>query len=216
MAGSDEHQSHPSESNQSESHQPVEEAPVTKAAPKPKLSIGVLVFSICVFAAFILAIAGIAIGMMDSRDSKACISIWGYKPKCLGTWFRTIKWEEFGNAEDPDGYCKKGDSLMKGAQAFSVMSVIGGFLTVFVALLELFHYAELAVVACIIASIGMVATLVTWSTMLAMYWSNLCGQGVYADTYKMGNGLILFITAWCLQMVGILVLIVDVYRGNAK
>ncbi|KAK7197985.1 Amastin surface glycoprotein [Novymonas esmeraldas] len=208
-----------------ESHQPVEDeqsshgsskappAAAPEPAKKPRFSIGVLLFAIFIFVAFVLCLAGMSIGMMDSRTDSSCISIWGNKPNCLKSWFRHMDFDEFG----PDGIpCKKADSLMQGAQAFSVMCLIGGFLTTSVALLELFHFAELAVVACIMSSISMIATLVVWATMLAFYWSNLCGQVVYADSYKIGNGLILFITAWCLQMVGNATLIVDIYLGNSK
>ncbi|KAL7699507.1 amastin-like protein [Lotmaria passim] len=203
-----ENSSHSSENSESK---PAHEAEKKKA--KPKFSIGVLLFAICVFSAFVFCLAGMTLGMMDKRGSKSCISIWGYKPKCLGSWFRHINFEDF---EGTGRQCKKGDSLMQGAQAFSVMCLIGGFMTTSVALLELFHFAELAVVACIISSISMVSTLVVWSTMLAYYWSNLCGVVVYADEYRIGNGLILFITAWCLQMVGTFILVVDIYLGNSK
>jgi cation transport ATPase len=217
------------EQRQQEDHQPVAEdrnsnsdkdseakavtAPAEKEKAKPKFSIGVLIFAFFIFVAFVLCLAGMTLGMMDKRNSKACISIWGYKPKCLGSWFRHIDFDDF---EGTGRECKKGDSLMQGAQAFSVMCLIGGFMTTSVALLELFHFAELAVVACIISSISMISTLVVWATMLAYYWSNLCGVVVYADEYKIGNGLILFITAWCLQIVGTIVLMIDIYQGNSK
>lgn len=217
-----------SEERQPEDHQPVDEEKSShssakssekpavegeKEQKKPRFSVGVLLFAIFIFAAFVLCLAGMTLGMMDSRTSSACISIWGWKPKCLGSWFRHIDFDDF---EGTGKTCKKGDSLMQGAQAFSVMCLIGGFMTTAVALLELFHFAELAVVACIISSISMIATLVVWSTMLAYYWSNLCGVIVYADTYRIGNGLILFITAFCLQMVGTFTLMVDIYLGNSK
>lgn len=217
------------EQRQQEDHQPVDEdksshssgkesaekSVPTGEAEKKKLpfSIGVLLFAIFIFAAFVLCLAGMTLGMMDKRGGKDCISIWGYKPKCLGSWFRHI---DFDNFEGSGRECKKGDSLMQGAQAFSVMCLIGGFMTTAVALLELFHFAELAVVACIISSISMISTLVVWATMLAYYWSNLCGLVVYADEYRIGNGLILFITAWCLQIVGTFILMVDIYLGNSK
>lgn len=218
---------YPKEEARQEDHQPADEeksshsdskagaaaAPAEAEKAKLKFSIGVLIFACCIFAAFVLCLAGMTLGMMDSRTDSSCISIWGNKPKCLGSWFRHMNFDEFG----PDGIpCKKADSLMQGAQAFSVMCLIGGFLTTSVALLELFHFAELAVVACIMSSISMISTLVVWATMLAFYWSNLCGQVVYADTYKLGNGLILFITAWCLQMIGNLTLMIDIYLGNSK
>ncbi|KPI87869.1 amastin-like protein [Leptomonas seymouri] len=214
------------EQRSQEHHQPVDDdasshsskhSPVKAAADsgknKPKFSVGVLVFAVLIFAAFVLCLAGMTIGMMDKRGGSECISIWGYKPKCLGSWFRHIDYENF---EGSGKQCKKADSLMQGAQAFSVMCLIGGFMTTCVALLELFHFAELAVVACIISSISMVATLVVWSTMLAYYWANLCGVIVYADDYKIGKGLILFITAWCMQMVATFTLMVDIYLGNSK
>lgn len=219
------------EARQKEDHQPVEDnqpaedkssvsskesapKPVAEAAKKkPKFSIGVLLFAIAIFAAFVFCLAGMTIGMMDAREGDSCISIWGFKPKCLKSWFRHIDFDDF---EGTGRECKKADSLMQGAQAFSVMCLIGGFMTTAVALLELFHFAELAVVACIISSISMIATLVVWATMLAYYWSNLCGVVVYADEYKIGKGLILFITAWCLQIVGTLILMVDIYMGNSK
>lgn len=211
---------------QPDDHQPVEEARSPSAsddlvkekheggAEKKKLpfSIGVLIFTILIIIAFVLCLAGMTLGMMDSRADSSCISIWGNKPKCLGSWFRHMDFEDFFG----HGECKKADSLVQGAQAFSVMCLIGGFLTSCVALLELFHFAELAVVACIISTISMISTLVVWATMLAFYWSNLCGVVVYADTYKIGNGLILFITAWSIQMVANGVLIIDIYLGNSK
>lgn len=180
---------------------------------KLPFSIGVLIFTILVCIAFVFCLAGMSIGMMDHRDNSSCISIWGYKPECLKTWFRHFDWDTFG----PNGTkCNKGDSLMQGAQAFSVMSMIGGFLSACAAILEVIRYAEFAVVACIISCINTVATLVVWSTMLAMYWANLCGVGVFADTYRIGNGLILFITAWCLQMTANITLMIDVYLGNSR
>lgn len=204
---------------ESEAHEPVDDKHSEKAEePKKensrfKTTPGVLIFLFCVFIAFVFCIAGMPIGMFNSRQDSSCISIWGYKPKCLGTWFRHMDFEDFRESGLP---CKKADSLIQGAQAFSVMCIIGGFLSVVVAFLEVFNYAELAVVAGIMSCINTVATLVVWSTMTAMFWANLCGTGVYADTYKMGAGLILFITAWCLQMVGNVALIIDIYLGNAK
>lgn len=214
------------EARQQEDHQPVEEkssvsskesapkpAEGEKEKKKPKFSVGVLLFAIFIFAAFVFCLAGMTIGMMDSRTDNTCISIWGFKPNCLKSWFRHIDFDDF---EGTGRECKKADSLMQGAQAFSVMCLIGGFMTTAVALLELFHFAELAVVACIISSISMISTLVVWATMLAYYWSNLCGIVVYADEYRIGNGLILFITAWCLQIVGTFILMIDIYLGNSK
>ncbi|KPA85214.1 amastin-like protein [Leptomonas pyrrhocoris] len=205
--------SHSSKDSEVKNSKPKAEGEQEKEKKKPKFSVGVLLFAIFIFVAFVLSLAGMTLGMMDKRGSNACISIWGYKPKCTGSWFRHI---DFKNFENSGRECKKGDSLMQGAQAFSVMCLIGGFMTTGVALLELFHFAELAVVACIISSISMISTLVVWSTMLAYYWADLCGIIVYADTYKIGNGLILFITAWCLQMVASLILMIDIYLGNSK
>lgn len=176
-------------------------------------TIGFLYFSFTFFASFVLNVAGISIGMMDSRTDDSCIAIWGIKPKCYSTHFKPLIWEDWKGSGK---YCGKGDSLIQAAQAFSVMCVIGAFLTFCVCILQLIRFAEFAVVACIIASISTVATLVVWSTMCALYWANLCGCGVFADSYKLGVGLILFISSWCGQMSGILVLILDIYLGNSK
>ncbi|EPY15356.1 amastin-like surface protein-like protein [Strigomonas culicis] len=184
-----------------------------KGDEKPPLSMGVLVFTVLNVCGFVFCAAGISIGMMEKKGSTACYSIWGYKPKCLETWFRHIDWDEWGPGKV---VCAKGNSLMEGAQTFSVMSIIGGLLTSATAFLELFHYAELAVVAAIMSFINMVAVLVVWSTMLAMYWANLCGQGVFADDYRIGAGLILFITAWCCQFVANATIVVTIALGHAK
>ncbi|CAD2218800.1 amastin-like surface protein-like protein [Angomonas deanei] len=180
---------------------------------KKKFSIGVLIFTFLNLCGFVFCIAGMSIGQFEEREGDGCWSIWGYKPKCSGTWFRHTDWEDFRMSGK---YCKKGESLSEGAQAFSVMSIIGGFLTTATAFLELFHFAELAVVATIMSCINSVATLVVWSSMLAMYWSFLCGIYFFAGDYKIGAGLALFITAWCVQMVANLVIIIEIGLGNAK
>lgn len=90
-------------------------------------------------------------------------------------------------------------------------------MTTIVALLEIAQFAEIAVVAVIISSINTVATLVTWATMTAMYYSNLCGVTDYRRlNYRYGNGLILYVTAWCVQMVANIALIIDIAYGNVK
>lgn len=202
--------------NEEEEEKPAEEAQAPgekKEDAKPGVSAAVLIFTILNLCGLVFCATGISIGMIQNRETKACISIWGYKPKCLGAWFRHMDWDDFG---DEHISCKKGDSLMQGAQAFSVMSIIGGLLTTATAFLELFHFAELAVVAAIMSFINMIAVLVVWSTMLAMYWANLCGQGVYADTYRISSGLALYITAWCCQFVANLTIVIAIGLGQAK
>lgn len=203
-------------------HEPVanSEAPETSSLPaKPKknvhnpVTIGFCFFTFMFFVSFVFNITAISIGMMDSRTSDACISIWGPKPKCYGSHFQPWEWDDYKGTGEK---CEKGNSLIEAAQAFSIMCVIGAFLSLGVCALQLIGFADFAVVAAIMTSISTVGTLVVWSTMLAMYWANLCGQGVYADDYKIGVGLILYITSWCCQMTGLMVLILDIYLGNSR
>lgn len=181
--------------------------------PKKPIVVGVIVYLVLSFIAFIFCIAGMPIGMFESRTDDSCISIWGYKPRCLGSWFRHIDFDDWMGSGLP---CKKADSLIQGAQAFSVMCIIGGLFTVAVGLLQALNFADLAIVAVIIGSINLVATLVTWAAMTAMYWSNLCGLIIYADTHTIGAGLALFISAWCLQMVANGAMVIEIYLGHCK
>lgn len=183
--------------------------PIKKQSPK--ISAGIIIFTVLVFIAFVFCLAGNTIGMFNSRTNSSCYSIWGYKPRCLGSWFVKVEFRR------EDGRtCEKSESLIQAAQAFSVMCIIGGFLTTCVAILELLHFAELAIVCIIMSVINTVATLVVWSTMIALYWSNQCHTRRFPHEYRIGPGLALYISAWCLQMVADAVLIVDIYLGNAK
>lgn len=174
---------------------------------------GFLFFTAMFVCSFGLNAGGISIGMMDSKVDNSCIAIWGIKPNCYKTHFKHLDWDDWKGTGKK---CDKGDSLVQAAQAFSVMAVIGAFLVIGVCILQLIGFAEFAVVAGIIASIATTATIVVWSSMTALYWANLCGVGVFADDYKLGVGLILFISSWCGQMAGLLVLILDIYLGNSK
>lgn len=195
-----------------------EEAHHDAPADKKKISIGSIVFLFLFIASFAFCAGAIAIGMADSKHDSSCLSMWGWKPNCNKTWFRKYNFDRYLQTVtgEPWRKCDKASQLMNGAQAFSVMCVIGTFLTSLCGVLEVLQYAELAVVACIMGSITCVATLISWTTMVAFWMNDMCGAGKFKDDYNMGVGLILFITAFCVEFVAIIVLVIAIALGDAK
>ncbi|CAD2219866.1 amastin-like surface protein-like protein [Angomonas deanei] len=129
----------------------------------------------------------------------SCYTMWGYKTDCSSTKYTSKGTAAFG--------CGRRRNNMNGAAAFAIISI---FLTLVALVFGILLICKClgAIVPLILSIIAMVTILISWACVAGVYTQGFCGGNPYKTNMKYGAGFGLLVTAWCLEVILVIFLIV--------
>jgi hypothetical protein len=170
--------------------------------------IGIIIYSILQFVAFLFILVGTPIDMFRVKGekvigNKGCVTMWGYKKKCYSTTYDLKVGKIFE-------LCKGRKDRFRAAEAFAIINIIiyGVACVLGFVMLCCCHCLRWV---CLVLNIFGFTSVVSWAIMADAYGSKsgdlgagYCGK--LKTLYKYGAGFALLVTAWCLDIVNIIFL----------
>nr|CAJ2471608.1 unnamed protein product [Leishmania braziliensis] len=169
-------------------------------------SIGLLIYVVVQFVAFLLVLVATPIDMYwfrnpDGDSPNECITLWGLKITCSGSSY------DF----DSDGLwesCPPRRDRFRVSEAFAVISVLVYCAAFVLGVIMLFCCRYLRWVCLALNSVGAVTLWIVWACMAVAYHKN---EGLHCqpikEFYTYGAGFVLLVLAWLLDILNIPVLL---------
>ncbi|KPA82139.1 amastin-like protein [Leptomonas pyrrhocoris] len=174
------------------------------------VKVGIVIYSILQFIAFLLILVGTPIDMFrakneDTIGNKPCVTMWGIKEKCYSTKYDI-------RPKDLFALCKGRLDRFRAAEAFAIINIAIYLVACILGFVQLCCCHCLRWV-CLLLNILGISAVVTWAIMADAFGSksgadrfNIGYCGKLKDFSKYGAGFGLFVTAWCLDIVNIVFL----------
>nr|CAJ2471614.1 unnamed protein product [Leishmania braziliensis] len=169
-------------------------------------SIGLLIYVVVQFVAFLLVLAATPIDMYrfrnpDGRSPNQCITLWGLKITCSGSSY------DF-DSDDIWEDCPPRRDRFRVSEAFAVISVLVYCAAFVLGVIMLFCCRYLRWVCLALNSVGAVTLWIVWVCMAVSYHKN---EGPDCEPikefYTYGAGFVLLVLAWLLDILNIPVLL---------
>ncbi|CAJ1986451.1 Amastin surface glycoprotein [Leishmania donovani] len=168
--------------------------------------IGMLLYALLQFFAFLFVLVGTPIDMFRPHGtsrfcSTPCLTLWGYKNECFNTAYDS--W-----ADDLWANCPDRRLQFRVAQALAVISIVVYGLAFILGFIMLFCCFCLRWVCLTLNILGSATLGVVWALMVVAYYKddgNCCPM--LSSRFDFGLGFILLVSAWSLDVLGIIVLL---------
>ncbi|KAK7197472.1 amastin-like protein [Novymonas esmeraldas] len=169
--------------------------------------IGIIIYAILQFVAFVLVLVGTPIDMfrekeVDALGNTACLTLWGAKLKCYSTKYDAKTNDLWAN-------CKPRLTRFRAAEAFALISIV------LYGVACLFGFIMLCCCSCfrwiclVFNIVGICTSCVTWACMVEAYYRDQ-GPGItcakFEGSLKYGAGFALFVAGWCVNIINIVFL----------
>nr|ACS87855.1 b-amastin [Angomonas deanei] len=190
-----------------------------------KLDVALNVLCSCVVFLFIVTSAPVsqfrgkglkvaADGTVSGGSKLACITVWGLKNDCSKNNY---------DVRPADMACKKAADLFKVSEAFYIIAAVCTCLSTVLGGL-FFIGIKTKIALYVLSALNVVFTLIPWACMTAIWYQNYCGGSTVVistetgsaagiaygkqlrDNYKSSAAYGLTIAAWCIQIIGLVLL----------
>ncbi|KAG5493074.1 hypothetical protein GH5_01803 [Leishmania sp. Ghana 2012 LV757] len=174
-------------------------------AAKMECKIGLILYVILQFIAFLLVLVGTPLDMFRGSgeqviNKKACITLWGFKNDCHSSKYDNRSDELWAS-------CPGRRSRFRAAQAFAVISIFVYGAGCLLGLLSLYCCYWLRWVCLGLNILGIVTLCITWASMVVVFHDSEGDMCHNLDSEaKLAAGFALLLTAWCLDIIDILFL----------
>ncbi|GET92141.1 amastin-like surface protein, putative [Leishmania tarentolae] len=169
-------------------------------------SIGMIIYTILQFIAFLLVLVGTPIDMFRSNEkllvpANPCLTLFGFKMDCSSTNY-------FGTSDEMWASCTGRRDRFRAAQVFAIISIVVYGAAFVLGLLTLCRRPRLRWVCLALSIAGIVTLCIVWACMAVTYNKDE-GENCAAanDFMKFGAGLVLLLVAWCLDIINIVFLL---------
>lgn len=166
--------------------------------------IGLILYAILQFVAFVFVLVGTPIDMFRSKKENVlgntpCLTLWGMKTKCYSTKYDSKLSDTFGT-------CTDRINRFRAAEAFAILSIIVFGVACLIGFIMLCCCSCLRWLCLVLNILGIATACITWALMVDAYYTsrNTCPK--LNITYKYGAGLALFVVGWCLDIIDIIFL----------
>ncbi|CAG9569382.1 amastin-like protein [Leishmania major strain Friedlin] len=168
--------------------------------------IGLLLYALLQFLAFLFVLVGTPIDMFRPHNTSRigntpCLTLWGYKSECYSTKY---------DVRSDDLWANCTDRLLqfRVAEALAVISIFVYGLAFILGFTMLFCCFCLRWVCLTLNILGIGTLGVVWALMVVVYYKD-DGLDCLRESidHQLGLGFILFVSSWCLDVLGIIVLL---------
>jgi hypothetical protein len=165
--------------------------------------IGAIIFCVLQFIVFLFVLVSTPIDQLKYKSTSGCWTFFGYKSRCSNTKLSATGTAAFGCAHRRDN--------MNGGAAFAIISIFTTLAAFIFGLLMLLHIACAVLIPLLLTCLSVVTILISWACIAGVYTERMCGDSLIAtkmsDFMDYGAGFGLMVTAWCLQIVNVVVLV---------
>ena len=171
------------------------------------VKIGIIIYSILQFIAFLFILVGTPIDMFRAHEKSVwgntqCLTMWGFKMKCYSNTY-DIKPSKLFPA------CTGRKDRFRAAEAFAIINIVVYGVACILGFVQLCCCGCLRWV-CLVLNIFGITSVVSWAIMADAH-STKKGDGLgycakLSVDYKYGAGFALLVTGWCLDIVDIVFL----------
>ncbi|AYU79213.1 amastin-like surface protein-like protein [Leishmania donovani] len=162
--------------------------------------VGALLFTVIQFLVLLFVVIATPISQIDSKTSRTCYTFWGMKSDCRKVHYTAKGKGAFGN-------CRQRLNNMSGGAAFAIVSVFTTLAALVFGILMLIRVSCAVVFPLIFTCISIFTIFISWACVAGAYTIKMCGMKWSNYSLEYGPGFGLMITAWCLQIVNVLVLV---------
>ncbi|AYU82520.1 amastin-like surface protein, putative [Leishmania donovani] len=175
-------------------------------------SVPLILYVVLQFVAFLLLLVGMPIEVFRLRvagGSTVCITLWGQKLSCTSVgylFFQEVVWRS----------CRKRVARFRAAQAFVIISIFVSLAAFIAGVTFLYGISLLRWVCLVLNVVGMVTSCVVWAAMAVTY--NKTDDRVCLPVKTLGRygaGFVLFVLAWILDIINIILLLLPCTTTDA-
>ncbi|CAJ1992514.1 amastin-like surface protein [Leishmania donovani] len=177
-----------------------------------KYNIPLILYVVLQLVAFILLLAGTPSDIFIRTDHgpgypTICLTLWGFKTDCSSRHHTLTIDRTFGA-------CPPRVHRFRAAQAFTIISILVYGAAFIAGLTLLFCCSFLRLVCLALNIVGSVTLCVVWAAMAVTYNKADGPQCTrLSEVYKYGSGFVLFLIAWLLDIINIIILLLP-YTGD--
>ncbi|CBZ24104.1 putative amastin-like protein [Leishmania mexicana MHOM/GT/2001/U1103] len=166
-----------------------------------------ILYALLQFLAFLFVLVATPIDMFRPKGtsrfaSTQCLTLWGEKMECFNTVYTRSSDELWAN-------CTDRRIVFRASEALAVISIFVYALAFILGFIMLFCCFCLRWVCLTLNIIGSVTLSVVWVLMVVVYYTDdVNGCQRLMKWFQFGLGFILLVSAWCLDVLGILDLLI--------
>ncbi|KPA82130.1 amastin-like protein [Leptomonas pyrrhocoris] len=176
------------------------------------VKVGIVIYCILQFIAFLFLLVGTPIDMFrakneDTIGNKPCLTMWGTKEKCYSTKYDI-------RPDDLFVLCKERRDRFRAAEAFAIIHIVVYLVACILGFVQLCCCSCLRW-ACLALNILGITSCISWAIMADLYLRNSSASLTWSGSpncykfnlaFKYGAGFGLLVTAWCLNIVAMVFL----------
>lgn len=166
--------------------------------------IGAIIFCVVQFIVFLFVLVGTPTAQLTSKSTQACWTLFGAKSRCSNSKRSATGVEAFG--------CAHRRNNMNGGAAFAIISIFTTLAALVFGVLMLLRIPCAVLIPLILTCLSVLTILICWACVAGVHTTNMCSNSV-ANIFlnprsaSYGAGFGLMVTAWCLQIVNVVVLV---------
>ncbi|KPA79186.1 amastin-like surface protein-like protein [Leptomonas pyrrhocoris] len=166
--------------------------------------VGAVIFCALQFTVFLFVLVSTPIDQLKFKGSDACWTFFGAKIKCSNAKRSATGIEAFG--------CAHRRNNMNGGAAFAIFSICTTLAALVFGILMLLRIPCAVLIPLILTCLSVLTILISWACVAGVYSERMCStstsNGVKASAFMdYGAGFGLMVTAWCLQIINVVVLV---------
>lgn len=160
---------------------------------------GSVIYTVLQFIVFLFVFIATPISQLDSISSAGCYTLFGYKADCSSSHYNARGTSAFGCVA-------RRDSMNSGA-AFAIISIFVTLGALIFGLLMLLRIPCAVCIPMILTAISTITITISWACVAGVHERVICGWR-WGYTTHYGPGFGLMVTAFCLEFINLILLLV--------
>ncbi|KAK7199375.1 amastin-like surface protein-like protein [Novymonas esmeraldas] len=161
--------------------------------------IGAVVFTVLQFIVFLFVIVATPVAQFDPKSGSGCWTLFGFKNSCGSPGLDRTGTAAFG--------CVQRRNNMNGGAAFAIISIFTTLVALVFGVLMLLRISCAVFLPLLFTCLSVITILISWACVAGAYSIKMCNVYFY-NGVNYGAGFGLMVTAWCLQVINVVVLVV--------
>lgn len=167
--------------------------------------IGAFIFTALQAIVFLFVVIATPIAMFRGYWGPGCYTLWGAKADCGSTKYIARGIDAFG--------CGQRRNNMNGGAAFAIVSIVTTLVALICGVSILCKSPCSTLITIIFTALSVATILIAWACVAGVYNNIMCGRNGVPGTrfgyyLRYGAGFDLLVTAWCVEVVNLVILIV--------
>lgn len=166
--------------------------------------VGGIIFTAIQAIVFLFVLVATPTSQFNARGGGGCFTLWGYKLDCGSTKYNARGTAAFG--------CGHRRNNMNGGAAFAIFSIFTTLVALIFGVLMICRIPCSFIIPLVFTILSVATILVSWACVAGVYTTNMCSgtlsYGKFSSWTTYGAGFGLMVTAWCLEVIAVVVLLV--------